>query len=183
MRSYVELMGDVAYTPAATGGGIWIGVRPFVGRYHEAQEGTVTGPPPNPFGDRGPATVDATLYGALATIGASIPVGNLELWLEAGAGLYGVSATGHDSGIDQDFAANFGGFRAQLATGISRTFDSGFSIGLVTRAEYWSALPTLRWPVDVYFGQGIEPLEDTRIGTAPQWSVTFGVRVGFTFGG
>ncbi|MFN0262835.1 hypothetical protein ACKTEK_03055 [Tepidamorphus sp. 3E244] len=112
---------------------------------------------------------DATIYGAMLSFEHERHIAPMTIaHFRAAVGLYGGSSDANSSGAavpDDDF----GGFRGQLAAGITQKISERASIGAVARLDYFSDMPKLDAP--------------TVLTTDDQLGVYLGVNVNVIIGG
>ncbi len=122
---------------------LWLGVQPFYGERSERSSYSAYRVAPSMRVD---TAVDAQMYGALLTAQHETWLrDDLKLFVSAGAGAYTLNATSHVSGATHggvvDDARSMAGFRGQLGVGVDLQVTEKLSLGVVGRADVWSALP------------------------------------------
>ena len=161
-RRYWEVAPEILVGWQGEASRFWIGVQPFVGAFFETgafQYFSVGN------ADRWLKFSDSAsghVIGGLVVTQAEFRLSNrVDLLLSAGAGAYRATANSlnvaqmPDLGtIDQtDFIVSeypsslmVMGFRGQLGVGVNVNVNSRLSVGVVGRADFWSAFPGVTWP-------------------------------------
>ncbi len=122
---------------------LWLGVQPFYGERSERSSYSAYRVAPSARVD---TAIDAQMYGALFTAQSETWLrDDLKLFVSAGAGAYTLNATSHVTGATHggvvDDARSMAGFRGQLGVGVDLQVTEKLSLGVVGRADVWSALP------------------------------------------
>ncbi|MCB1481154.1 MAG: hypothetical protein KDJ55_04110 [Rhodobiaceae bacterium] len=130
------------------------GFEPFIGKF----DGTFTS-------GMGPIPYDADIYGAMLSFESEhYYTPSTMFHFRAAVGAYGGSSSA--SGVPDD---NFGGFRGQLAAGVTQQVTDRLKVGAVARLDYFSDIPSLTAP--------------SALTTDGQLGAYFGVNLNYIFAG